>query len=236
MFLKKMVQKSYFDKYFFVLDSIDDLARFFGFTKQEQEIENDLDEVHFIEDINSRKRRDAEVLSLIAANVEPGTMLDIGTHHGRSAARMAANSLLSTVYTVNIHPDDYAAGGKLKTECLPLEKIGAYYRSKNLANIRQIYANTKNWKILDEINNLSLVYIDGCHDKEFVYSDSRLIINRVRPGGFILWHDFTPVYRKHFVWIDEVMQGVERLLKEKIINGNILNVRNSWIGIFKKQP
>jgi len=230
MFFKKRS----FEKNFFIVDTTRELARFLGFEKQPVLIEDDLDKVNFITDINSRKLRDAEVLSLIAANAVPGNMLDIGTHHGRSAARMAANSPQSTVYTVNIPPEEYDEGGKLKTDCLSRDEIGSFYRSKNLLNIEQIYANTKTWLIPDYIDDLSLVYVDGCHDKEFVYSDTRLILDRVRPGGFILWHDCSPIYRQNFGWIDEVMKGVERLLQERKISGNILNVKNSWIGILKK--
>ena len=102
-------------------------------------------------------------------------------------------------------------------------------------NIKQIYANTKTWRLPDEIDDLSLVYIDGCHDKGFVFSDTKLIIDRVKVGGFILWHDCSPLYRKHFRWIEESMQGIEKLLRKKIISGNILNLRNSWIGIYKKE-
>ncbi len=222
------------EKSFFVVDSINELARFFGFKKDGVLIEDDLDQVRFIEDLNSRRRRDAEVLSLVAANVQPGKLLDIGTHFGRSAARMAVNSPQSMVYTVNIHPDEYAQGGTLTTECLSVEEIGSYYREKGLTNLTQIYANTKNWIVPDYINDLSLVYVDGCHDKEFVYSDTRLIIDRIISGGFILWHDCSPIYRKQFHWIEEAMQGIERLLSEGIIRGSILNVRNSWIGIWRK--
>jgi hypothetical protein len=229
-----LFKKNLSEKYCFVVDDVQELARFFNFNTPQILIEDDLDTVTFITDINSRKLRDAEVLSLIAANIEPGNILDIGTYQGRSAARMAVNSPGSTVYTVNIPPEEYKEGGCLKTECLARDEIGSFYRNKQLANIQQIYANTKTWTVPDNINNLSLVYVDGCHDKKFVYGDTRLILDRIRPGGFILWHDFSPIYRKHFDWINEVMQGIERLIKEKIIVGNILNVRNSWIGIFKK--
>ena len=234
MILDKLFRSNPYEKHFFLVESKEELASFYRFDKQEILIEDDLDQVRFIEDLNSRRRRDAEVLSFIAANTEPGKMLDIGTHVGRSAARMAVNSPDSTVYTVNIPPDDFTQGGSLTTERLEMEKIGSYYRERNLSNIKQIYANTKTWDVPDEISDLSLVYIDGCHDKEFVYSDTKNIIDRVKPGGFILWHDCSPIYRKHFHWIDEAMQGIEKLLKEKIIADHILNVKNSWIGIWRK--
>lgn len=220
---------------FFIADTIEELCRYFNLIKPPVIIEEDLDEVRFIEDINQRRRWDAEVLSVIAANVPIGKMLDIGTHEGRSAARMAVNSPGSQVYTVNIHPDDLKNPGELVTDILEEERIGSYYREKNLANIKQIFANTKTWDIPKEIDQLSLVYIDGCHDKEFVYSDTKKILNRVRPGGFILWHDCTPVYRDKFYWIDEVMKGIEELIVENIISGEIINVRNSWIGVWRKK-
>lgn len=233
--LKKIFRKHSSLNNFFVVDSLEELSRFFGFEKKLILIEEDLDEVRFIEDLNSRRRRDAEVLSLVAANTEPGKMLDIGTHIGRSATRMAVNSPKSKIYTVNIPPEEFDQGGRLKTECLSHEEIGSFYRKKNLSNIKQIYANTKTWRLPDEIDNLSLVYIDGCHDKGFVFSDTKLIIDRIKVGGFILWHDCSPLYRKHFRWIEESMQGIERLLRKKIITGNILNLKNSWVGIYKKE-
>jgi hypothetical protein len=231
---KRKTRSNGFDKNYFILESIMDLRHFFGFNKQEQIIENDLDEVHFIEDINSRRRLDSEVLSLVAANAKAGCMLDIGTHLGRSAARIAANSKGSTIYTVNVHPDDFGKAGVLTTEQLSVNQIGSFYREHNLANIVQIYANTLDWEMPSTISRISLAYIDGCHDAHAVYSDTKMIIERIMPGGFMLWHDFSPIYRRNFHWIDECMSGVERLYGENILSGPILNVKHSWVGIWRK--
>jgi predicted O-methyltransferase YrrM len=221
------------EKNCFVVDSKEELIKYYAFTKKEILIEDDLDEIRFIEDLNSRRRRDAEVLSLVAANAPSGTMLDIGTHLGRSSARMAVNSPQSTIYTVNVQPDDFRTAGRLTTEELTLQQIGSYYREKGLSNIKQIYANTNTWNIPNSIDQLSLVYVDGCHDKKTVYSDTKRVLQRVKHGGFILWHDCSPIYRGHFHWIHEVMCGIEQLFQEKVITGHILNVRNSWIGVYK---
>jgi predicted O-methyltransferase YrrM len=232
---KPSINSSLFTDPFLIVDSLDNLKAFWGFEKNFVIVENNLDEVRFFEDLNHRRRLDVEVLSLVAANVPVGKMLDIGTYLGHSAARMAVNSPRSHIYTVNIHPDDLRDSGKLITGVPTVEEIGSFYRQKNLKNIQQVFANTKTWNPPEEVNNLSLAYIDGCHDKEFVYSDTKLIIDRVISGGFILWHDCSPIYCKNFHWIDEAMQGIERLIREEIIKGYVLNVRNSWIGIWKKQ-
>lgn len=223
-----------FEKNCFVLESKHELSRYYGFPNTERIIEEDLDEEHYPEDINGRRRNDAEVLSLVAANALKGCMLDIGTHLGRSASRMAVNAPESTVYTVNVHPDDFDKAGVLTTERLSVNQIGSFYREHNLANIIQEFANTLNWEIPPYIDDISLLYVDGCHDSQAVYSDTKLSIERVIPGGFILWHDFSPIYRKNFHWIDACMKGIERLYDEGILTGPIFNVKNSWIGIWKK--
>jgi predicted O-methyltransferase YrrM len=233
-FRKKKKLLKPFDKNCFIIESKSSLADFYKFHEKEKIIENDLDEIHFLEDINSRRKNDSEVLSLVAANAQKGCMLDIGTHVGRSAARMAVNSPGSTIYTVNVHPDDFDKAGILTTEQLSVDQIGSFYRENNLENIIQIFANTFDWEIPSYINNISLAYIDGCHDSQAVYSDTRLIIERIMPGGFILWHDFSPIYRNNFHWIDECMTGIERLYHENLITGPIFNVKHSWIGIWRK--
>lgn len=216
------------------VESLDNLKQFYSFNEKFELIENNLDEVRFFEDLNARRRLDAEVLSLVAANAPPGKMLDIGTYLGHSAARMAVNSPSSIVYTVNIHPDELLAGGEFVTGTPKVEEIGSFYREKGIANIRQIFANTKNWQVPGEICDLSLVYVDGCHDTECVYNDTKLVIDRLVKGGFILWHDCSPNYRSNYVWIDAAMKGIEKLLENGVITPYILNVQHSWIGIWRK--
>jgi hypothetical protein len=219
---------------FLIVESLRNLTEFYSFHKKFELIETNLDEVRFFEDLNGRRRLDAEVLSLVAANVPAGKMLDIGTYLGHSAARMAVNSPGSLVYTVNIHPDELLEGGEFVTGAPKAEEIGSYYRENGLSNIQQIFANTKNWQIPVEICDLSLVYVDGCHDTECVYNDTKLVLDRVMKGGFILWHDCSPVYRSNYAWIDSAMRGIEKLQSEGLITPYILNVKHSWVGLWRK--
>lgn len=219
---------------FLTVESLENLKKFFSFRKEFILVENNLDEARFFEDLNARRRLDAEVLSLLAANVPAGKMLDIGTYLGHSAARMAANSPGSLVYTVNIHPDELLAGGEFVTGAPKVEEIGSFYRERGLSNVQQIFANTKNWQIPPEIRDLSLVYVDGCHDADCVYHDTRLAVERVVKDGFILWHDCSPLYRSNYAWVDAAMRGIEKALAEGLITPYILNVKHSWIGLWRK--
>jgi predicted O-methyltransferase YrrM len=237
MFCRKKKEK-FRQNNFITVDNFDDVKKLFGFTKEPLIVEDakDLDVVESASDFNGRRRNDVTILATFAANVPAGKMLEIGTYYGRGAASIATNSPESTVYTVNVLPEQVANnGGAFSTEFLTKDQIGSYFREKNIPNIKQVYANTKAWKVEEEISDLSLVFIDGCHDEEFVYSDTKLILDRVKKGGFVLWHDFSPEYRSNFCWINDSMKGVERLMKEKLIKPYIINVRGSWIGIWRKE-
>jgi SAM-dependent methyltransferase/predicted O-methyltransferase YrrM len=218
---------------FKIFESVQELNRFFGFKQDGIIIENDIDIIESECDHFDRKRRDAETLCTLAANCN-GACLDIGTSYGRSAAELASNNQTNVVYTVNLLPEQILADEKFITHLLTKEEIGSYYRSHNLHNIEQIYANTSSWLVPDKIAELGLIFVDGNHDTKAVYSDTNLIYDRVREGGFILWHDFSPAIRGKYEWINEVMTGVEQFLEDKSLDIEVFHLKNSWIGFIRK--
>jgi predicted O-methyltransferase YrrM len=185
----------------------------------------------YLEDLNDRRLRDAEVLGAACCNGDPKILLEIGTAHGRTTALMAQNAQGGTVYTVNIPLEEIAEGGRNVTFAPPCEDIGKYYREKGLTNIRQIFANTKNWE--PDFGPVDIAFVDGCHDEEFVYNDTCKILKQCRPGSIIMWHDFNPGLARTYPWINDVCNGVERLYAEGILQGRILHLEDSWVGLYK---
>ena len=102
------------------------------------------------------------------------------------------------------------------------------------ANVRQIYANTATWE--PDIGPIDVAFIDGCHDADFVFNDSRKVLKHCRPGSAMLWHDFAPELTPVYPWIAEVCSGVERLYRERLISGRILHLRESWVGLYRVPP
>jgi len=218
------------------VDRWQEMKETFGFARDGVLLEPDIDTVENDCELFSRKRRDAEVLTMIAANCS-GNALDIGTSHGRSAYKLATNIPgHNTVYTVNILPEQMdATSGKMITHLLTKEDIGSYYRQFNLDNITQLYANTGTWDMPPEIEGLGMVFVDGAHDTDLVYSDSKKAYACLADGGFMLWHDFSPALRQQFDWIDACMRGVERFCTELGSPVEIVHLRNSWIGVLRKK-
>ncbi|MFO8008302.1 MAG: class I SAM-dependent methyltransferase [Candidatus Brocadiia bacterium] len=213
------------------LADVGQLRRAFGWTEQGVVDDPWFRQYRFLTDINDRPMRDAEVLATVVRNAEPGTCLEIGTAAGHGTALIAQNAPEATVHTVNIPPEEFDAGGELTTVKMSRDEIGAYYREQGLSNIRQIYANTADWA--PDFGPIDVAFIDGCHDADFVYNDTRKVLERCGPGSFILWHDFAPDLVRRYDWVHSVCTGVERLFRDGLLDGRVLHVRDSWVGVHR---
>lgn len=215
------------------LNGLDELNKVFGWRSSIVLDRPDIHDFEYIEDANQRRLRDAESLATVMANAKPEIALEIGTSNGMATVLMAANAPQVRIHTVNIPPEDIMSGegGRLTTVALEREKIGACYKERGLKNIVQIYANTARWE--PDFGPIDVAFIDGCHDADFVYNDTKKVLKKMRPGGFILWHDFNLSLTRKFGWIGEVCEGVERLYIEGLLTGRIMQIRDSWVGIYQ---
>ncbi|MBI3877949.1 MAG: glycosyltransferase, partial [Verrucomicrobia bacterium] len=218
-----------------IVETLGEFKARLGLTADGILIEEDLDLIETDCDLNERKRRDAEVLCTLAANVR-GPCLDLGTSHGRSAFKLATNLReRGTVFTVNILPEQHdKQSGELVTHLLSKGEIGSFFRSRGVTGIEQIYADTAKWQMPPELRDFSLAFVDAAHDTENVLADSRKIFPRVHDGGYIVWHDFNPLLRGKFHWIDASMRGVERFFAELGVEPEIIWLRNSWMAVWRK--
>lgn len=213
-------------------------VRNLGYLKQAlgwtQDANLDFEHLHrfdYYEDLNERRIRDAEVIGTACANNNPKTILEIGTCSGQTTALMATNAPKAEVYTVNIPPEEISDGGKFVTCAISRDDIGIAYRERGLTNVHQIYANTAHWE--PDMGPIDVAFIDGCHDADFVYSDTKKILPHCRPGSIILWHDINLDLIRQYRWIAEAARGIERLLAEKLIRGRILHLQDSWVGLYR---
>jgi predicted O-methyltransferase YrrM len=75
----------------------------------------------------------------------------------------------------------------------------------------------------DELEPCDAVFIDGDHSEEAVLHESWLARSLVRPGGVIVWHDYTnPAV--------EVTQALDRLYAE---GWPIAHVEGSWLAFMR---
>jgi len=214
--------------------SIEALAAEMNWQDSGRLLEPDLDIPENECELGGRKRRDAEVLCTMAANLR-GDFLDLGTSHGRSAFKFATNARPGeTVYTVNALPEQIHADETHITHQIDADTIGSYYRDRGVTNVQQIFANTLDWHPPGEMRDLACAFVDANHDGAAVYSDSHLAWNLIREGGYLIWHDFCPAKRDRFDWIDSVMQGIEAFMHAQQLDCEVLHLEGSWIGLVRK--
>lgn len=190
-----------------------------------------LHQFDYMEDLNERRVRDAQVIGGACCNGSPKIILEIGTAFGRGTALMARNAPNSTIHTLNLPPEEKDKAGELITFAPTRDEIGREYRQQGFTNIRQIYANTATWT--PDFGPIDVAFIDGCHDPEFVYNDTVKVLTKCRPGSLILWHDFAPPLFKVYKAVRGVCLGVEQLFADKVIRGNVLHLQDSWVGIYR---
>jgi predicted O-methyltransferase YrrM len=190
-----------------------------------------LREFKFLEDINDRRLRDAQVIASACCNENPDVVLEIGTSHGRTTALMAQNCPRATIHTVNIPPEEIEQGGKNVTFAPSRQEIGHFYRERGFENIRQIFANTARWD--PDFGPIDVAFVDGCHDADFVYNDTRKVLRRCRPGSIVMWHDFNPDLARVYPWMGEISAAIDRLFAERLLSGRILHLQDSWVGLYR---
>ncbi len=215
------------------VNNVVELSKIFGWQQEALLDDPSLLDFEYLEDVNQRRLRDAECLATVMRNCQPRVALEIGTATGHATALMALNAPQAKIFTVNIPPEEIlsGAGGEHTTIALERDQIGSYYRARNLTNITQILANTARWE--PELEGIDVAFVDGCHDAEFVYNDTRKILKKMKPGSFLLWHDFNLELIHQYDWIHSVCTGVERLFAEGLLHGRVLHVRDSWMGIHR---
>lgn len=234
--IRKMISGNHFpnlDSAVIEINNVKELKKIFGWKNDAILDDPILNEFDYLEDVNERRLRDAESIATVMCNSNPAIALEIGTSSGRTTALMSVNAPKSSIHTMNIPPEEILSGegGTYTTIALERDKIGAYYRSKNLTNIVQILANSAKWE--PNIGTIDVAFIDGSHDTDFVYKDTLKVLSAMKPGSFIMWHDFNLDLTKKHNWIHTVCAGIEKLYVDKKLNGRIYHLRDSWVGIYQ---
>ncbi len=132
---------------------------------------------------------DCRVLYKYASNVS-GLIVEIGCHMGRSTKMLALSSPKSKIVTI----DSFSFGD--------IKRIKKAFReaTKDL-DIKFIRGRSEEvGKIWSE--PIDLLFIDGGHSYDQVRKDIELFVPYVKPGSFVLFHDYiADKYKENYrVW------------------------------------
>jgi predicted O-methyltransferase YrrM len=123
-------------------------------------------------------------LGAIVAAVQPRRVFEFGTFMGGSTLVLATNSSEdASLTTIDIGP-------------LPIYKTkytpgSLYHGTRFQSRIKQLIGDSLEFDPAPYRSSMDLVFVDGNHTDRYAKNDTRLALELVRPGGTVVWHDYT---------------------------------------------
>jgi len=159
---------------------------------------------------------DAEAWILAVVAKDARVMFEFGTCTGKTAYLWARNQPAGgTVTTLTLPPDqadqvEGAAGDDPVAVAYAREesRFSRFLYSGTAAEARivQLLGDSKQFDERPFAGQCDVVFVDGSHAYSYVVSDSAKALTMVRPGGLVLWHDYSPECPGVFRALNELVQ------------------------------
>jgi predicted O-methyltransferase YrrM len=151
-------------------------------------------------------------LLAISSATRARRILEVGTYNGNTALNLAANAPDdAVVITLDLPPADADRGALAVPDRFNNTQahwaVGSHYRgTEHEHKIKQIYGDSTvvDWSTFVS-EPLDLVFVDGCHYRPFVESDTNNALRHLRPGGIVVWHDYG-YFKDVSDYVDEVAE------------------------------
>jgi len=132
-------------------------------------------------------------LGAIAKALQPKLVVEFGTFTGGSTTALASNMpVQSKIITIDLDPakrDTHVHGLGVGVSGFD---VGYLFRGTRYEQmIEQRYANSVDFDDQELLGKADLVFVDADHTYEFVKRDTQKALSFIKPGGSILWHDYT---------------------------------------------
>ncbi|MBV8135000.1 MAG: class I SAM-dependent methyltransferase [Deltaproteobacteria bacterium] len=139
------------------------------------------------------KRRDAQ------------KVFEFGTFDGKTSANLAANlGPEAEILTIDLEAAQAGATrmsiGKKDLRFVRKDQIGAKLGS--FSGVVQLFGDTGRFDFSPWYRTRDLVFVDACHEYQYVRNDTEIAFKLLQPSGLLIWHDYG-------TWV-----GVTRALNE----------------------
>ena len=133
-------------------------------------------------------------LLAVAKSINARRVLEIGTYDGFTALNLVAN-LPEGGEVATVDLPEGADQTELRAQGISNaatgDIIGSMYRNEpERAKIKEVRADSSQLEWKELAPKIDLIFVDGCHDYQYVLKDSMNAIASVKSGGVIFWHDY----------------------------------------------
>jgi predicted O-methyltransferase YrrM len=122
-------------------------------------------------------------LSCIALLRRPHRIFEFGTYTGGTTLQLARMCPDSAVWTIDLTPDPTGKGEFITGS--------RFHGTVQERQITQLYGDSRAFDPRPLAHSIDLVFVDGGHDAECAWSDTKMALHLVAPGGIIWWDDYT---------------------------------------------
>ncbi len=174
---------------------------------------------------------EAWILAVLAKDARQ--LFEFGTCTGKTAYLWARNQPDGgTVTTLTLPPSELssyrsAVGDDRAAEAYAREESRftrfLYTGTEAEGRVVQLYGDSKQFDETPFAGTCDVVFVDGSHAYSYVVSDTAKALTMVRPGGLVLWHDYSPE-----------CPGVFRALNELATQRPLVHVNGTTLVAFRR--
>jgi len=133
------------------------------------------------------------VVVSIAKRRQCKRVFEFGTFDGKTSANLGANLRQDAqIFTIDLPASQLGSAalpiGKHDMTLILKDRIGN--KLGDSAKVIQLYGDTARFDFSSWYGTCDLVFIDACHEYEYVINDSEIALKLLAPGGIVLWHDY----------------------------------------------
>jgi predicted O-methyltransferase YrrM len=135
-------------------------------------------------------------IALLCHKLQPERVIEVGTFRGETTDLMANNLCSADIYTLDLPPDftehEYMPDAD-DLGVLKLRKPASYIQTsyETGSRIHQVFGDSATFDFNALGCEIELAFIDGAHSYEYVKNDTERIAPLMRPGGWIVWDDYS---------------------------------------------
>ncbi|ABX03676.1 MAG TPA: class I SAM-dependent methyltransferase [Herpetosiphon sp.] len=174
----------------------------------------------------------AELLSLAGVTQisQPKTIFEFGTYMGATTRMMAQHSSPETkIYTLDLDVktrNEYLRRNGYQFE-LSFTPGQHFHNTPEASKITQLWLGLEPFDFSPYYGQMDLVLVDADHSYPFVKADTEVALKLVRPGGVVVWDDYT--------WVDAHPEcvGVTRCVNELAERLPIYRIKQTRLAIYR---
>jgi predicted O-methyltransferase YrrM len=185
-------------------------------------------EPEFRGDVGLATRGDADLLFSMMAALQPARFLEIGTWRGGTAAMIKTVCPQADVVTLNFPEPELVNNPLMKAE------VGRAFLQRKL-DVHLVWADSADLLSLN-LGTFDAIFVDGDHRYHAALRDMEKTWSILRPGGYLLFHDFVqeigPDRPPHCRRVVRAFRRFAKTHGREFADGFCME--GSWIGIVRK--